>query len=271
MAGVGGDPNGAAGDIDITVAHPARVYDYLLGGKDNFAPDRELAEAMIRQIPSMPVMMRANRDFLGRAVRFLVAERGVRQFLDVGSGIPTGSNVHQVAQDVDPTARIVYVDNDPVVLAHSRALMTSTPQGRTAFVPADARDPHAVLDDPAVFATLDRAQPIALMLISFLMYFPDDQAYPMVATLLDALPSGSYLTISHPSGDFDPEAAAQAAAAGRRGGIDYHVRSRAEVERFFDGLELAEPGVVPMLEWRPGLRHPDPHSVHYWVGMARKP
>lgn len=258
-------------EIDTSVAHPARVYNYWLGGKDNYAPDRVLAEAMIAQLPTIPVMARANRDFLRRAVCQLVIEHGVRQFLDVGSGIPTANNVHQVAQHFTPDSRVVYVDNDPIVLAHSRALMTSMPEGRTTFITGDAREPQAILDDPAVFATLDRTQPIALMLISVLMYFADDEAYSIVTTLLDALPSGSYVAISHPTADFNPEAAAQAVAVADRSGIRYVARSRADVERFFDRLDLVAPGVVPMLSWHLPMTHPDPESVYYWVGMARKP
>lgn len=256
--------------VDATVAHPARVYDFLIGGKDHYAPDRALAEAMTARLPTLPAMLRANRDFLGRAVRHLVGARGVTQFLDVGSGIPTAANVHQVAQSVDPSARVVYVDNDPMVLAHARALMVGTPEGRTAFVMGDARDPRAILDDPVVFETLDRVQPVALMLVSVLMYFPDDVAYELVRVLLAALPPGSHLTISHPTVDFDP-AGAGAAEAGGSGGIAYHNRTRAEVERFFDGLDLVEPGIVPMLEWRSGIRHPHPRSVYYWVGMGTTP
>jgi len=244
--------------IDTSIAHPARVYDYMIGGKDNYAPDRALAEAMTAQMPGMPAMLRANRDFLGRAVRHLVTERGVRQFLDIGSGIPSGGTVHQVAQEIEPTARVVYVDNDPIVLAHSRALLTSSPQGRTAFVDADATDPEGILADPAVFATLDRSEPIALMLVSVLMYFDDATAHRIVRTLLDALPPGSHLTISHPASDFDPEMSARTREAGERGGIDYHVRDRAGVARFFDGLDLVEPGIVRLLDWQPALRHPDP-------------
>jgi O-methyltransferase involved in polyketide biosynthesis len=257
-------------EIDMTVAHPARVYDYWLGGKDNYQPDRVLAEAMNKQLPSIPVMARANRAFLGRAVRHLVAECGITQFLDVGAGIPTAPNAHQVAQGIDPTARVVYVDNDPIVLAHSRALLTSAPQGRTAFISADAADPAAILTDPVLWETLDRDRPIGLMLISMLMYFPGDQARSMVAALLDAMPPGSYLTISHPTIDFDPQVVAEVAAVAARGGISYDFRTRQEVEPLFDGLTLVEPGIVPMALWRPEVAAADPHDVYYWVGMARK-
>lgn len=256
--------------IDNTVPHPARVYDYLLGGKDNYAPDRALAESMTTRLPDLPGMLRANRDFLGRAVRHLVAERGIRQFLDIGSGIPTAANVHEVAQELDPAARVVYVDNDPMVLAHARARMTSSPEGRTAYADVDALDPAAVLADPTVSGTLDLGQPVALMVVSMLMLFSDEEADTVVRTLVDGLPAGSHLTISHPTLDFDPAGGAGAAEAGLSGGIAYHNRTRAQVERYFDGLELVEPGVVPMLEWRAGIRHPRPRSVYYWVGMAVK-
>lgn len=256
-------------EIDTTVAHPARVYDYWIGGKDNYAPDRELAEKMIAQVPAIPMMARANRDFLGRAVRYLVVDRGVRQFLDIGSGIPTASNVHQVAQAVDPSVRVVYADNDPIVLAHSRALLTSTPEGRTAFVAGDARSPQAILEKAT--ATLDLDRPIGLMLISLLMYFELDEAAAIVATLMDALPAGSTPTISHPTGDFDPDAATRANATAAGGGITYRTRSREQIAQLFDGLDMVAPGLVPMLSWRPDVEHPNPRSVYYWVGMGVKP
>lgn len=255
-------------EIDTTVAHPARVYDHLIGGKDNYAADRQLAASMTAQMPDLPVMLRANRDFLVRAVTHLARDRGVRQFLDVGSGIPTSPTVHEMAQACVPSARVVYVDNDPIVRAHSRALLVSSPEGRTAFVAGDAREPGAILADPAVFRTLDRDRPIALLLVSVLMYFDDDVAHHLVTTLLGALPPGSHLVISHPTSDFDPETSRRAADAGLRGGITYHNRSRADVERFFAGLEMVEPGVVPMLDWRPSLEHPDPRRVLYWAGMG---
>jgi O-methyltransferase involved in polyketide biosynthesis len=259
--------------VDADKAHPARVYDFLLGGKDNFAADRAVGQAMVVQVPGAAVMARANRAFLHRAVRHLVADRGVTQFLDVGSGIPTAPNVHEVAQSIDPTCRVVYADRDEVVAAHSRALLISSPQGRTAFVTADATEPGRILADPALTDTLDLSRPVALMLISFLMYFEDDVAHRIIATLLDALPAGSFLTISHPTADFDEESSREAAAAGRTGDLTYLPRSRAEVEALFTGLELVEPGVVPMLSWKPDadLTGQDPHSVFYWVGMARKP
>jgi SAM-dependent methyltransferase len=263
----------ASPGIDTSRPHPARVYDYLLGGKDNFAVDRRAADAMTMQLPSLPTMTRANRHFLHRAVRHLVGELGVRQFLDIGSGIPTACNVHQAAQDIAPDARVVYVDNDPVVAAHSRALLSGVRPGSTAFVLADAADPAAVLADPALAATLDLTEPVALMLVSVLMYFDDRTARTIIATLLDALPPGSCLTVSHPTADFDPEAAGRAVAAARRGGLTYRPRSGSEVCGLLAGLRLVEPGVVPMLAWRPeATRGPraDDRSVYYWAAMGRK-
>jgi O-methyltransferase involved in polyketide biosynthesis len=267
-------PEDPAPLIDRSQAHPARVYNYFLGGKDNFAADREVAEAMTAQMPTAPAMALANRAFLHRAVRYLVAERGVRQFLDVGSGIPTMCNVHEVAQAIDPSCRVVYVDRDEVVAAHSRALLISAPAGRTAFITADATDPDRILDDPALDATLDLTRPVALMLISFLMYFDDQVAHRIIATLVDALPSGSYLTVSHPTADFDAPASREAAAAGQAASLTYLPRSRAQVEELFTGLELSDPGVVPMLSWHPDptdIPGTDETAVYYWVGMGRKP
>lgn len=258
-------------EIDTSVPLPARVYDYFLGGKDNYAPDRALADRMAEQMPGLPLMTRANRVFLGRAVEVLAGELRMRQFLDVGSGLPTNRNVHQVAQEVDPACRVLYVDNDPIVLAHGHALLGGDPAGRTGLVEADARDPRSVLADPRLADVLDRGEPVAVMLLSFLMYFPDDVAHDIVSTFLDAFPAGSTLTISHPTADFDPDSAGRAVAAAQAGGITYIPRSRAQVERFFVGLEPVEPGVVPMETWRPAAPVADPHSAHYWVGMGRKP
>ncbi len=260
-------------DIDTSVAHPARVYDYWLGGKDNFAADRALGDAIKAAVPTIEVMARANRTFLGRAVRYLAAEAGIRQFLDIGTGIPTAGNTHEVAQEAAPDARVLYVDNDPIVLAHARALMTSHPAGTTAFIEADLREPQKILADPALAATLDLGQPVALMLVAVLMYFRDeDDPQGIVATLVDALPSGSYLTVTHPTADFNEEAMAGAVAAAEHGGITLVPRSRAETESFFTGLELVEPGVVPVLAWRPDAgSQVDPLSAYYYAGVGRKP
>jgi SAM-dependent methyltransferase len=267
-----GPPAPAIPGPDTSRPHPARVHDYLLGGKDNFRADRRAADAMIAQLPGLPAMTRANRDFLHRAVDHLVHGAGVRQFLDIGSGIPTARNVHEIALTADPTARVVYVDNDPVVAAHSRALLTGAAPGSTAFVEADATDPAALLADPALTDTLDLSEPVALMLVSVLVHFPDRTAHDVVASLLAALPPGSHLVISHPTTDFAPEAAAQAVAAARRNGLTYVPRSRDEVAALFAGTTPVEPGIVPLLAWRPApaLAAPDPRSAYYWAGVARR-
>ncbi len=260
-------------EINRAVAHPARVYDYMLGGKDNFAADRALADAVTAAMPSAPVMARANRAFLGRAVRYMAKEAGIRQFLDIGTGIPAAGNTHEVAQAVAPASRVVYVDNDPIVLLHARALMTSDPAGATAFIQADLREPDKILADLALRSTLDLGEPVALMLIAILMYLSDEESpRGIVSALLDALPSGSYLAISHPSADFSPEEAADAVAASERSGISFTPRTQAEVAAFFSGLELVDPGVVPVLAWRPdGIAPSDPRVVYYYGALGRKP
>jgi hypothetical protein len=268
-----GDPGRLPSEINVTVAHPARVYDYLLGGKDNFAADRALGDAVVKAMPSAREMARANRAFLGRAVRYLVTEAGVRQFLDVGTGIPAAGNTHEVAQAVAPDSRIVYVDNDPIVLAHARALMTSDPAGATAFIRADLRDPDTILGDPALRRTLDLGEPVALMLIAILMYIRDeDNPRGLVSALMDALPSGSYLTITHATADFSPDEVAGAVAATEQGGISFTTRTQAEVAAFFDGLDLVDPGVAPILAWHPeGVPPGAPNAAYYYGAMGREP
>jgi hypothetical protein len=268
------DPNLPPPEFNVGFAHPARVYDYFLGGKDNFAADRALGDALIAQIPLAPYSARANRAFLGRAVRYLVKERGIRQFLDIGTGIPSAGTTHEVAQALSPETRALYVDNDPIVLAHARALMSSHPAGATAFIQADAREPGKILADPALRETLDLAEPVALMLVSILPFFRDDEnPQAIVSALLDALPSGSYLTISHITADFiKPEQAANAVAAGQQSGVTYVPRTQAEIAAFFSGLDLVEPGVVPILTWHSDDGKPaDPHAASHYAGMARKP
>jgi hypothetical protein len=267
------DPDWLPPEINTGVAHPARVYDYFLGGKDNFAADRALADAVAAAMPSAASMARANRAFLGRAVRYLASEAGVRQFLDVGTGIPTAGNTHELAQAVAPDSRVVYVDNDPIVLAHARALMTSDPAGVTAFIQADLREPGRILADPVLRRTLDLGEPVALMLIAILMYVSDeDNPWDLVAELVDALPSGSYLTLTHPTADFNPEEATAAVAATRQGGISFTARGEADVAAYFTGLDLVSPGVVPVLAWHPDGRAPaDPRAAYYYAAMGRKP
>ncbi|HYY81833.1 MAG TPA: SAM-dependent methyltransferase [Actinomycetes bacterium] len=273
IAGAG--PEDAPPEINTNVAHPARVYDYWLGGKDNFPADRALAEHIMQAIPTMRAMAAANRDFLVRAVRYLAEQAGIRQFLDIGTGIPTSPNVHEVAQAVAPDARVVYVDNDPIVLAHARALLKSQAAGATAFILADLRQPRAILDHPTVQDTLDLSQPVALLMVAVLMYFRDSEEpnpYGMVTTMLERLPSGSYLAVSHPTAEFDAQAMAGAVAAAEQAGVTLVPRSQAETQALFTGLELVEPGVVPVLSWRPDGEPPaDPHSAYYWAAVGRKP
>ena len=271
--GTGTDPE-LSPEINTNVAHSARVYDYWLGGKDNFPADRELAELMIQAIPNMRAMAAANRAFLSRAVRYLVGEAGIRQFLDLGTGIPTSPNVHQIAQATAPDTRVIYVDNDPIVLAHARALLTTQDAGETAFIMADLRQPGSILDHPTLTATLDLDQPVAVLAVVVLMYFRDSDSpnpFEMVATVLEPMPSGSYLAVTTPTPDFNPEETAKAVAAAEAAGITLVPRGKAEVARFFSGLELVDPGVAPMLAWRPDEQPADPERAYYWAGVARKP
>jgi hypothetical protein len=261
--------------IDVSQPHPARVYNYFLGGKDHFAADRELAEKVLASMPSAPIMARENRAFMGRAVRFLTGEAGIRQFLDIGTGLPTTGNVHEIAQAIAPSARVVYADNDPLVLAHARALLTSSPQGRTGYIHADLRDPESILASLSVREDLDFTQPIALMLISILHFIPDE-ANPadIVATLLAALPSGSYLAASHMTTEYNPERWARVERDYRGSGIAGQIRDSSEFARLaFSGLDLVPPGVVVVSEWRPDASgpRPTPAEVSFCGGVARKP
>jgi hypothetical protein len=263
-------------DLRTDLPHPARVYDYLLGGKDNFPADQAAAQQGLQANPNSRIPPRENRAFLRRAVRYLARDAGIRQFLDIGTGIPTSPNVHEVAQSVDPAARIVYVDNDPIVLAHARALLTSTPEGRTDYIDADLRDVDAILSSPSLLQTLDLDQPVALLLIAIMHFVPDsNDPYSIANRLLEALPSGSYLALSHLTGDFDPEAWEGVAAVYRKSGVIMQVRSRPEIVRFFDGLELVEPGVVSLPRWRPDpgadqADQPSDAAVSVYGGVARK-
>jgi hypothetical protein len=260
-----------APDFDTSHAHSARIYNYWLGGKDNFAADREAAELAIAANPGILSDVRANREFLARAVRYLASECGIRQFLDIGTGLPTASNTHEVAQAVAPDSRIAYVDNDPIVLAHARALLTSTPEGATAYIDADLRDAPAILTSAQ--HTLDFSQPVALMLLIVLHMIPDtDDPYGVVASLTQALPSGSYLVLAHPASDIQ---AAQMAEMTKRvnermTGPKATMRDRDAVERFFGALELVEPGLVQPQQWRPEPGQLVPDQVTAWSGVARK-
>ncbi len=258
--------------FDPSVAHPARVYDYWLGGKDNFEADRIAGEETIAAYPAIRASARANRAFLARSVRYLADEQGIRQFLDIGTGLPTASNTHEVAQSVAPESRIVYVDNDPLVLSHARALLTSSPEGVTAYLDADLRDTDDILELAA--ETLDFSQPVAIMLLAILHYIPDlDEARRIVARLVSGVPSGSYLTISHAASDISPKEMAEMIkrlnehlAEGNHVGRPRHV-----VAQFFDGLDLVEPGVVKVTQWRPASRVEAEGPTSLWGGVARKP
>ncbi len=262
--------------IDVSKPHPARIYDFFLGGKDHFAADRETAQILLQLSPTGRTIARENRAFLGRVVRWLVAEAGIRQFLDIGTGLPSANNVHEVAQQIAPECRVVYVDNDPLVLAHARALLTSTPEGRTAYIHADLREPGKILANPVVRETLDFGQPIALMLMAILHFIPDaDDPRRIVRTLMDALPSGSYLAVSHLTVEHsDPATAAAAVQTYEQAGMHLAPRSADELgELAFPGLRLVEPGVVLVPEWRPdtGGPYPPPEEVSTYGGVARKP
>jgi hypothetical protein len=258
------------GPFDPTVAHSARIYDYWLGGKDNFAADREAAEQAIAANPGIVFDVRANRAFLARAVGYLADDRGIRQFLDLGTGLPTASNTHEVAQSVAPESRIVYVDSDPIVLAHARALLTSSAAGATAYLDADLRDLDQIR--PAAAQTLDFSKPVAVMMLIVLHLIPDsDDPYGIVTRLMDSLVPGSHLVIAHPASDIKPAAIAEMTKRinARLGPARGTMRDRDEITRFFDGLELLEPGVVQPQRWRPAGALTDA-DVTAWCGVARK-
>jgi hypothetical protein len=256
--------------FDTSVPHFARVYDYWLGGKDNFAVDRAAGDQAIRAFPDIAVSARANRAFLARAVRFLAGEAGIRQFLDIGTGIPTGNNTHQVAQFVAPESRIVYVDNDPFILSHARALLASRPEGGTEYLEADLRDPERIVD--VAGRLLNFEQPVAVMLMTILQHVDDeDDPAKIVATLMDAMPIGSYLALSHPANDIDAEPMAKMA---ERLNLlmdePITLRPCADVATFFDGLKLVEPGVVQASKWRPVNEAEAESPATLWAGVARK-
>jgi hypothetical protein len=262
-------------EIDTSRPHAARIYDYFLGGKNHFAADRDVAEKSLASIPSGRVGAREQRAFLGRAVRYLAGEAGIRQFLDIGTGLPTADNVHEVAQVIAPSARVVYVDNDPLVLAHARALLTSSAEGRTAYIHADLRSPDAILSSPVVQGVLDFSQPVALMLVGILHFLEDkDEPEAIIATLLDALPPGSYLTASHLNPEHDPEGVAAGVRAYRAGGVTVQARDSRELAALaFRDLKLVAPGVVSVSEWRPESPGPRPAlaEVSCYGGVGYKP
>ena len=266
-----------ADQIDTSQPHPARVYDFYLGGKDNYPVDWELAEQVLAIFPTMKSGAQVNRAFMHRATRWLADQAGIRQFLDIGTGIPTQPNLHQVAQAVAPDARIVYTDNDPIVLAHAQALLRSTPEGRTAYIQADVRDPRKIFAAPQLRDTLDLSRPVALSMNALLHFVPDEFGpYDLVRQLVAELPSGSYLVLSHVTTDFDADTWGKIVAFYRNSGIPAQARSLKEILPFFDGLELVDPGVVVATDWRPEPGQPGYDAapgepIPLYVAVARKP
>ena len=259
-------PNG----IDTTAPHPARVYDFWLGGKDNFEADRRTAEAGFRAFPGVLQSVRANRAFLARVVRYLVTEAGIRQFLDIGSGLPTASNTHEIAQQKAPESRIVYVDHDPVTVLHARVMLQSSPEGKTDFYQADARDPESILEQAR--ATLDFGKPVAVIVLGVLHFLPDDeQAAAITAALGAAVAPGSHLAVSHLARDIEPETMARYVAGMAETGYPHlELRDREQVAGLFAGLDLLDPGVVPVSRWRPATDVEASAVTTLWGGVARK-
>jgi O-methyltransferase involved in polyketide biosynthesis len=256
--------------IDTTVPHSARIWNYWLGGKDNYPVDRAAGDQYREVFPGIIDVARASRQFLTRAVRHLAGEAGMRQFLDIGTGLPTADNTHEVAQRVAPDARIVYVDNDPLVLTHARALLTSTPQGVTRYIHADLREPDKIVE--AAAKTLDLTEPVALILSGIMGHIGDyDEAQSIIKRLLDALPSGSYLALNDGTNVISKAFAEAQEGYNRSGAVPYHLRSPEQIAGFFEGLELVEPGVVSCPRWRPGPAGGPPAEVDAFGGVGRKP
>jgi hypothetical protein len=269
--GGGDDSEARSLPFDTSVAHHARIYDYLLGGKDNYAADREAAEAMLKAYPDTAFSARANRAFLGRVIPYLAGEAGIRQFLDLGTGIPTAGNIHQVAQAIAPESRVVYVDHDPVVLAHARALLVSDEAGATEYIDADLRDTPAILTRAA--ALLDFSQPVAVTMLTILHAIPDaDAPYAIVAKIMDAVPPGSYLVITHAGSDLLEPEALQGLYDSLNGKAQqqFQWRRGEQVTRFFAGTDLVEPGLVRVEDWHPGPAAGDMRKSTLWAGMGRK-
>jgi hypothetical protein len=255
--------------FDTGIAHQARMYDYLLGGKDNFAADREAGEAMIAAYPDTVAALRANRQFLRRVIRYLAGDAGIRQFLDIGTGIPTAPNVHQVAQEIAPECRVVYVDYDPVVLSYARALLTSTPEGVTDYVDADLRNTDAVLERAA--GILDFSQPVAVTVLMTLHAIADaDDPHGIISRIMSALPAGSYLALTHPASDIESDKMADLMQRLNRLSFQqYTVRDHLDVARFFAGLEFVDPGLVPVGQWHPVVE--TSQVIPVWTGVGHKP
>ncbi len=257
--------------VDANVANVARAWNYMVGGKDNFEADREAARQLMSVAPVIRIAAPASRAFLRRVVRYLAAEGGIRQFLDIGTGLPTAGNTHEVAQSVAPQCRVVYVDNDPVVLAHARALLTSLPEGATSYVDADARDPGTIIAEAR--ATLDFRQPVAVMMVDLLNFIEDDAAVAStMAELIAAVPSGSYFAIMHPASDLDPALPEAEKRWNQLAPQHVRLRSRADLTGLLAGLELVEPGLVTVPEWRPDEAEPVPSEpIPLYAVVARKP
>ncbi|WP_328324474.1 MULTISPECIES: SAM-dependent methyltransferase [unclassified Streptomyces] len=255
---------------DTLVPHSARIWNYWLGGKDNYPVDEEAGDAYSAVFPGIVTVARSSRAFLRRSITHLVQEAGIRQFLDVGTGLPTVDNTHEVAQRLDPGARIVYVDHDPMVLTHARALLTSTPEGATAYVDADLADPDRIL--AAAARTLDLTRPTALILSNILGHVADyGRARAIVDRLMEGLPSGSYLAVNDGSRGTDADYEQAQDAYNETGAVPYFLRPVDEIAAFFDGLELLEPGVVSVQFWRPDPGSPAPQPIGEHGGLARKP
>jgi hypothetical protein len=268
-----GDPAPpAAAGIDTTVSHSARIWDYWLGGKDNYQVDREVGDRIEEMLPDIVRQAREDRLFLGRVVRYLAGEAGIRQFLDIGTGLPTADNTHQVAQRVAPESKIVYVDNDPLVLAHARALLTSSPEGATDYIHADMHDPGTIIEGARQI--LDFGQPIAITMLGVLWHVMDnDEANAIVGQLMQAMPSGSYLALNHPTLEVTGEKMATAIQYWNQYGTPPGThRTPDQLARFFDGMDLIEPGVVSITRWRPDdTSSGEPEEIDQFGAVARKP
>ena len=257
-------------EIDTKIPHIARVYDYFLGGKDNFPCDREAAARILKGNPSMRDTCREQREYLRRAVRH-VTRLGIRQFIDIGTGLPTQENTHEVAQAIAPATRVAYIDNDPIVMAHARVLMADRHHGRTVFIRADVRDPETLLADPALVDLIDFEEPVAVLLVGLLHFLPDhEQPGAIIKTILDAVPSGSYLVISHGTADYAPDIGKATQAAYQSSSMPCRVRTRAEVMEMLSGVELLEPGLVLLAEWHPDGEPPAEYQQITYAAVGRK-
>ncbi|MFE6865864.1 SAM-dependent methyltransferase [Kitasatospora sp. NPDC057692] len=273
VSGSRDDDGWTGAGLRMDVPHSARVYDYLIGGKTNFEPDRAAAHAAVKAWPALPISMRSTRGFMERAVRRLAEEHGVRQFLDIGAGIPASPNVHEIAQEVAPESRVVYVDNDPIVLTHARALMSSRPEGRTAYLDADLRDADAILDSPRLRDVLDLSRPVALSLIAIVhLVLDEDDPRRVVHRLMDRLAPGSFLALTVFTGDTDPVGVGGVGREYNARGIPLQIRDRAEALAFFDGCELLDPGVTLVHRWHPepGAASVRDENIAMYGGVAVK-